>query len=204
VLEKHKPLTGQVVSRISGGIVRIEDHFRGGPWSPGKSRRSDHNLWPGLRMRHDECKNGGRAKLSLRSRWKNGPEVFVFWPNVVIFEARIIAIPSPSLSKMKYVSVREDLSTLCSYAQPFLDPPSNSSLSPCAAFYLPCFCRQKCSYFPNFSSFSRSFSCHHNELAWPDPFLSSAGTLKLPYPMHQAQMLVDFCDCDLCIRSIQL
>jgi hypothetical protein len=49
-----------------------------------------------------ECANG--AKLSFRSGWKNGPKLFVFWPKIVIFEARIIAVPSPSFSKMKYIS----------------------------------------------------------------------------------------------------
>ena len=80
------------------------------------------------------------AKLSFRSRRQNVPEVFIFKPNIVIFEARIIAIPRLPLSEMKYIPIRKDLPTLCPYAQPLLDPPGKLLTLAMLSLQSPFFC----------------------------------------------------------------
>ena len=112
----------------------------------------------------------GRAELSFRSDAKNVPGVFVLKANILIPEAGIVAMPSPSLSEIKYIPVREDLSTSCSYAQPFLHPPCKLLALAMLALLSPFFCHQKCRYCPDFGPFSGSFTSHHGQLAWPDPF----------------------------------
>ena len=112
----------------------------------------------------------GRAELSFRSDAKNVPGVFVLKANILIPEARIIAIPRPSLSEMKYLPIRKDVSLLCSYAQPFLDSPSKLPALAMPAFLSRFFCNQKCRYSPDFSLFFGSFTSRHKQLAWPDPF----------------------------------
>jgi hypothetical protein len=98
----------------------------------------------------------GRAKLSCRYRKKTVPEVFVFKSNILIFEAKMIAIPSPSLKEMKYFPISKDLSTLCSYAQLFLDPPPGNVLALAMRGLLsPFFCHQQCRYSPDFGPFFR-------------------------------------------------
>jgi hypothetical protein len=112
----------------------------------------------------------GRAKLSSRFGRETGPDVFVFKPNIVIFEARIIAIPRLPLSEVKYIPVRQNVPTLRSHAQPFLDPLREFLAAIGRAFLSPFSCHQKCRYSPDFSPFSGSFTSNHDQLAWPDPF----------------------------------
>jgi hypothetical protein len=120
----------------------------------------------------------GQAALSYRSRRKNVPQIFVFKPNIVIFEPRIIAIPRPLPSEMKYIPVRQNVSTLRFCTRPFLDPFGKFLALAMRAFLSLFFYDQNCRHPPTFSSFSRSFVSNHNRLTWPDSFFAAPPSVE--------------------------
>jgi len=130
----------------------------------------------------------GSSQAILPLPRKNVPEAFVFKPNVVIFEARIIAIPSTPLSKMKCIPVRQNVPTLRSYVGPSLDPRGNSSLSPCAPFYLPCFAIKNADIAPMIAPFLTASPAI--TIGWlgptPSPRFSTSRFAAQNYPTSRA------------------
>ena len=81
----------------------------------------------------------GRAELSFRSDAKNVPGVFVLKANILIPEAGIVAMPSPSLSEMKYTPFAKTSRPLALTPSPSFILLVTFSLSRCSPFYLPSF-----------------------------------------------------------------